>query len=450
MNAPVEAPRVDEAERGLVAACIVNPALLDDLEWQPAKADFCDAWLGDLWSTIQSMRISGTPIDGAALAANVRKLDGDSELNGRLMVFVAEVIQSPNYLATTHHAAYYAARIRERSLKQRLIRGSHRVLALAVDPGVTASESIAAAERELTALRDDGHEDRLIDSRALMDFALAELQERRRGLPPGMKFGFWSIDRHASLRGGQLWIVAARPRVGKSAFALNVAGYHAETKPVLFATMEMLRGELVDRLLANYADIDHQAVRDGQIFEEQWDRVVDASARLSGWNLFIDDTASQTVTHISSKARRLKRKFGGKGLIIIDYLQIMEPETPRGTSRNDQLADITRRLKKLAMELDWPVMCLSQMNRLGESDSEHRRPSLSMLRDSGAIEQDADNVMFLHRSDVYRKECDRDGKAVAYILKQRGGPQADCELRWTGEHVRFSDPPLAEEFNPYD
>ncbi len=440
MNPPIRHPEADEAERSLVACALLAPATIDDVEGAVTWKDFRNGLYSDLWKVIIGLRCQQKPIDAVAVANELKRT---SIATDNAFATVAEIIQS---WCLPGNATYYAKSIRERAIKERILRLGMNLVAM----GETASvdEMLSVAERDLTAIRDTGVEERLIDSRSLANYAIEELQERRKGLPPGMPFGFREIDRHASMRPGQLWILAARPRIGKSAFALNVATRHAQSRPVLFATMEMRRDELIDRIFADHAGVNHDAIRDGQLFDEQWDRILDASARLSEWNLHIDDTAAQTVTSITSKARKLKRRHDGRGLIVIDYLQLIEPETERGATRNDQLASITRRLKVLAMELDWPILCLSQLNR--SADDADKRPTLSMLRDSGAIEQDADNVMFLHRADAYRKPADCDGKATAIILKQRGGREADCDLLWTGEHVRFHDPPLAKAWNPND
>ena len=266
----------------------------------------------------------------------------------------------------------------------------------------------------------------------------------------GVETGFTDLD---SLCGGlhnsELVILAARPSMGKTAFAMNIAENVAINLklPVLFVSLEMASIELADRLLCSASQVNGHRLRNGTISQEDRRRLVQKSSEIGTAPLFIDDTPSRTLTEIAAVARRLKRKQG-LALIVIDYLQLIEPDNPRDP-RQEQVARIARRLKGMSRELDIPVLCLAQLNRQAEA-SRDNRPRLNHLRESGAIEQDADVVMFVHREEYYQtNDEDRErvrGQAEIIIAKQRNGPIGDIKLLWQHDFTRF----VSLEHRPYD
>jgi replicative DNA helicase len=266
----------------------------------------------------------------------------------------------------------------------------------------------------------------------------------------GVETGFTDLD---SLCGGlhnsELVILAARPSMGKTAFAMNIAENVAINLklPVLFVSLEMASIELADRLLCSASQVNGHRLRNGTISQEDRRRLVQKSSEIGTAPLFIDDTPSRTLTEIAAVARRLKRKQG-LSLIVIDYLQLIEPDNPRDP-RQEQVARIARRLKGMSRELDIPVLCLAQLNRQAEA-SRDNRPRLNHLRESGAIEQDADVVMFVHREEYYQtNDEDRErvrGQAEIIIAKQRNGPIGDIKLLWQHDFTRF----VSLEHRPYD
>ena len=266
----------------------------------------------------------------------------------------------------------------------------------------------------------------------------------------GVETGFTELD---SLCGGlhnsELSILAARPSMGKTAIAMNIAEHVSMNlkMPVLFVSLEMACLELADRLLCSSARVNGHRLRNGTISQEDRRRLVQKSSEISSAPLFIDDAPGRTLTEIAAVARRLKRKQG-LSLIVIDYLQLIEPDNPRDP-RQEQVARIARRLKMMSRELDIPVLCLAQLNRQAEA-SRDNRPRLNHLRESGAIEQDADVVFFVHREEYYQtNDEDRErtkGQAEIIIAKQRNGPVGDIKLLWQSDFTRF----VNLEQRPYD
>jgi replicative DNA helicase len=256
------------------------------------------------------------------------------------------------------------------------------------------------------------------------------------------------------LHNGELVILAARPSMGKTAFALNVAENVALLghAPVLFVSLEMSGIELADRLLCSVARVNGHKLRNGSITQEDRKRLVEKAVEISGAPLYVDDSPSRTVSEIAAVARRIRQREKALGLIVVDYLQLIEPDNPKDP-RQEQVAKIARRLKGLAREAGVPVLCLAQLNRQAEEGKDHR-PRLSHLRESGAIEQDADVVMFVHREEYYHRGDEASqyaGQAEIIIAKQRNGPIGEVELTWEKEFTRFQDraPERHNEFNDY-
>jgi replicative DNA helicase len=242
--------------------------------------------------------------------------------------------------------------------------------------------------------------------------------------------------------------------MGKTAFAMNIAenAVMESRSPTLFISLEMSALELADRLLCSVARVNGHRLRNGTISKEDRARLVEKAGEVSQAPLYIDDSPSRSVTEIAASARRIKRR-DGLSLIVIDYLQLVEPDNS-GDSRQEQVARMTRRLKGLARELEVPILCLAQLNRQAEA-SKDNRPKLSHLRESGAIEQDADVVMFVHREEYYHRGEDSknfEGQAEIIVAKQRNGPVGDVKLTWLKEYTRFENPPQHEydEFEQFN
>jgi replicative DNA helicase len=258
------------------------------------------------------------------------------------------------------------------------------------------------------------------------------------------------------LHNSELIILAARPSMGKTALAMNIAENVAIKLrlPVLFVSLEMSSVEMADRLLCSVARVNGHRLRNGTLSNEDFKRLVQTAAEVSHAPLFVDDSPSRMVSEIGAAARRVRRRCDGQlGLIVIDYLQLIEPDNPKDP-RQEQVARITRRLKGLAREMKVPVLCLAQLNRQAEDSKDHR-PRLSHLRESGAIEQDADVVMFVHREEYFHRGDEQHqyaGEAEMIVAKQRNGPVGDVKLVWRKEFTRFENnaPERLQEFDEYN
>jgi replicative DNA helicase len=325
----------------------------------------------------------------------------------------------------------------------------------AYDQASTAKELCAQAEQKVFAIM-DGRSTQAVQSISdVLHQAMDRMEARLRDdyVEGGANTGFTDFDEMTGgLHDGELIILAARPSMGKTALAMNIGEYVSmkQRRPVLFVSLEMSGIELADRMLCSLSRVNGHKLRNGTVTSDERMRLARKADEVSQSPLFVDDSPSRTVSEIASAARRIKRREGELGAIIIDYLQLIEPDNSKDP-RQEQVAKIARRLKGLARELDVPLLCLSQLNRQAEDSKDHR-PKLSHLRESGAIEQDADVVMFVHREEYYHRGEDRSqyaGQAEIIIAKQRNGPIGDVQLTWEADFTRFSDR-AAERHSEFD
>ncbi len=404
-----------------------------------------------LYAHMIAMHDQGNRIDAMLLSERLKQA-GEFEVVGGV-AYLAEISQSVPVAA---HAVYYAKIVREKATLRSLIHASTEILRDAYDPTLDPREMLGRAEETIFALHDQRSTDQVANMHDVLVEAFQQIDRRmERGGATGVPTGFSDLD---SMTGGlhesELIILAARPSMGKTALATNIVEYATveAQSATLFVSLEMSRLELAQRMLCARGKIDGKKFRNNFLSGQDHENLLKASAELSKSPLFIDDTPSRTVTEISACARRLKRK-AKLGLIVIDYLQLIEPDNSKDP-RQEQVARIARRLKGLARELSVPVLCLAQLNRQAEATKE-TRPKLSHLRESGAIEQDADVVMFIHREEfgMTREEAQEKevaGLADLIIAKQRNGPTGDLKLTWLSQFTRFENAAGKpyEEFEP--
>lgn len=440
-------PRNLEAERGVLGSILLLPEVCDDVALVVRPEDFYDSANQRLYSHMLSMHDEGRRIDMTLLVDRLKTAD-EYELVGGA-AYLAEVLQS---VPSAAHAAYYAQIVREKATLRALIHSSTEILRDAYDANTDAREMLSRAEQKIFAILDERGSGDLANIRDILQEAMVRIDARMKHdhAIGGIETGFSDFD---SLTGGlhnsELVILAARPSMGKTALALNIAEYVTMTcrVPALFVSLEMSSVELADRMLCSIAEVNGQRLRNGTISNDDRRRLVEKAAELSAAPLFVDDTPSRTMTEIAAAARRLKRREE-LGLVIIDYLQLIDPDNAKDP-RQEQVAKIARRLKGLARELKLPVLCLAQLNRQAEVAKENK-PRLSHLRESGAIEQDADVVMFVHREEYYqtseeeRARCA--GQADLIVAKQRNGPIGDVKLTWRKDFTRFCN----STARPYD
>ncbi len=339
------------------------------------------------------------------------------------------------------NARHYADIVRQKAIIRNLIHACNELSQQAYDQSMAATELLDAAERRILEIAEMGITgDTKTLQEAINEAYLRLDQRKQRGDAEysGIATGYVDLDNlTAGLQNSELIIVAARPSVGKTSFALNVVRHVVveERLPVLFVSLEQARVELAERLLCCQARVDSHRLRKGHLNAEEIEKLFEAGDVLSQAKLFIDDTAGQNMLRIAANARRLKLRHGLR-LIVIDYLQLIDPDDKRD-SRQEQVAAISRRLKFLARELNVPVIALAQVNRSSEDRQDHR-PRLSDLRESGAIEQDADTVMLLHRPD-YHEPGQHEGVVEVIIGKQRNGPTGEVTLMYVKQFMRFEN-----------
>jgi replicative DNA helicase len=440
-------PHSIEAEQGVLGSLILDPKLCDDVCLVVGPDDFYADAHRRLYGHLLAMHDNGGQIDTTLLVDRLKQT-GDLEAIGG-MGYLAEVVDS---VAVPGHAEYYARIVRDKATLRHLIHASTEILRDAYDPLLEPRELVSLAEEKVFAVHDRRSSDQVSSIHDVLVEAFAHIDHRlEHGGATGIPTGFADLDNlTGGLHDSELAILAARPSMGKTALATNIADYVTveSNVPALFVSLEMSRLELAQRMLCARGKIDGKKFRGGYLSSADRDRLVESSAKLSKAPLYIDDTPSRTVTEIAACARRLKRKVE-LGLVIIDYLQLIEPDNPRDP-RQEQVAKIARRLKGLARELALPVLCLAQLNRQAETTKDNR-PRLAHLRESGAIEQDADVVMFVHREEYHltREEAEQQGvlgKADLIVAKQRNGPTDNVKLAWFQNYTKFED--LAQK--PYD
>ncbi len=426
-----------EMERLLLGSILLDPRVADTVMLVLRSSDFYDAAHGFLYEHIIEICQSTDPLDLPILVERLKQQGLLEQVGGA--AYLAKLIESTPH---AQNAAKYAATIRDYSVRRELIDAGARILNQAYDSPHTTKELVDKAEQSIFAILESRSSTTVIEFEKMMHDALDRLDARMKGETSAnaTPTGYDDVDRLlGGLHNSELIILAARPSMGKTAFALNIAeNVSVDSKlPVLFVSLEMSSEELGDRMLCSAARVNSHKLRNGTVTQEERKRLLGKAGEISVAPLFVDDSPARSVVEIAAEARRIKRQRG-LGLVVIDYLQLIEPDNPRHP-RQEQVAKIARRLKGMARELKIPVMCLSQLNRQTEA-SKDNRPRLSHLRESGAIEQDADVVMFVHREEYYHRGEDRQdlaGRAEIIVAKQRNGPVDDVAMVWEADFTRF-------------
>jgi replicative DNA helicase len=442
-----------DAEIAVLGSIILMPEVCDEVALILRSDDFFDDANRRLFKHIQDMHDAGGKIDVTLLVDRL-KSSGEFETVGGV-AYLYKVGQSvPN----AAHARYYAGIVREKAALRSLIQASTDILRSAYDDPREAKLLVSEAEQKIFSIMDARGSSTVSTIRDILHQAMDRLDARMKGEHTGdsVETGFTDLDAlMGGLHNSELVILAARPSMGKTAFAMNIAEYVALElrRPTLFVSLEMSSNELADRLLCSVARVDGHRLRNGTLAHTDQRRLVEKASEMSEAPLFVDDSPARTVSEIAAAARRIKRREGALALIVIDYLQLIEPDNP-DDSRQEQVARITRRLKGLAREMSVPLLCLAQLNRQAEDSRDHR-PRLSHLRESGAIEQDADVVMFVHREEYYlrgEEQKEAEGLAEIIVAKQRNGPVGEVELRWEKKFTRFQNlaPDRIQDFDEYN
>lgn len=435
-------PQSLEAEKGLLGSLLRDNIVINDVLTIIRGDNFYYDAHQKIFQAIIDLYNEGKPVDLVMLHDRLAQRKQLEDIGG--VGYLAELWDAA---PTAANAQYYAGIIREKAIIRNLIHASTELLRDAYDGVIPADELLGQAERRILEIAEKGTTGETHTLAKTLTETINRIDERmmRQNLHvTGIATGYADLDNlTAGLQNSELVIIAARPSIGKTAFALNLVRHAIlETRiPVFFVSLEMARIEIAERLLACQSRVNCFNIRQGRLNADDIGRLMEAGEALKGNSrdgyvkLFIDDTPSQTMLRIAANARRLKLREGLR-LVVIDYLQLIEPENRRDP-RQEQVAQISRRLKFLARELNIPVVALAQVNRQSEDRQDHR-PRLSDLRESGSIEQDADTVIMLHRPGRYQDD-DNDNTVEVNIEKQRNGPVGRVVLTFIKEYMRFEN-----------
>lgn len=390
-----------------------------------------------IYSAILNLYNRGEPIDIITLKSELASM-GKLEAVGGLE-YLAEL---PEKVPTTANVDKYIKIVEEKSTLRTLIRTANELITLGYDPTQEVEELMDNAEKKIFNVMQSRNQKGYSSMKDILVDTFIELEElyNRKQHVTGVPTGFVDLDyKTAGLHGSDLILVAARPAMGKSAFALNIAtnaAVRAKT-PVAIFSLEMSKEQMANRILCSEALVDSNKVRTGKVEDDDWVKLAQASGILSEAQIFIDDTPGISIMEIRAKCRKMKLEKD-IGLVVIDYLQLVQGSSKRGASREQEIAEISRSLKILAKEINVPVIALSQLSRAPEQRPDHR-PMLSDLRESGSIEQDADIVMFLYRDDYYNQDSEKKNVAEVILAKHRAGSTGTVELAWLGSYTKFAN-----------
>ncbi len=433
-------PSSPDAERAVLGACLLDREALADVTELLSPDDFYDLNYRDVFNAISEMSKAGRAVDTLTLSEELKNRGLMDKLGGQ--AFLASIIDS---VPTAANAEYHARIVRDKAIHRRLISAGNSIVRMGYDETKDLSELLEDAERlvfEISRTRNEASFRSIADVMApTFDHIQAAFSSENTGIT-GIACGFREIDRLTSgLQRGAMNIIAARPSMGKTALAMNMARNVAVKLklPVLVFSLEMSAEQLVMRLLGAEARMNLQEIVNGSFAPADWPRLQDAASVLVDAPLYIDDSSVLSSIELKARSRRFKAKYGELGLIVVDYLQLMTPSRTTDNKAND-VAEISRSLKAIARELDVPVIALSQLSRNVEN-RENKIPQLSDLRDSGAIEQDADLVGMIYRPSYYAKDENErnDNSASVNIAKNRNGPTGEAKLVFLREYTRFED-----------
>ena len=427
-------PHSAEAEQAVLGAMLMNKEAITVASEILSGDDFYQTAYGILFNSMVELFHAGKPVDLITLQEYLKEKDVPPEISS--MEFARDLLMGTQ---TSANIKSYAEIVREKSIMRRLIKVNEETANACYLQNQPLEEILEDAQKQVFALAETGNSEEYVPIKQVVLNALdvIERASKTKGTVTGIPTGFIDLDYKLSgLQRSDLVLIAARPSMGKTAFVLNIAQHVAfrQNKAVAIFSLEMSKEQLVNRLFALESKVDAQKLRTGDLDDSDWERLIESANIIGNSNLIIDDTPSISIGELRSKCRKYKLEHD-LGIIIIDYLQLMTAGGKQ-ESRQQEISEISRSLKALARELDVPVVALSQLSRAVEGRPDHR-PMLSDLRESGAIEQDADMVMFLYRDDYYNKESEKKGIAEVIIAKQRNGPIGTVELLWLPNYTKF-------------
>lgn len=429
-------PHSVEAEQSVIGSMIMDREAIMAASEIIQSEDFYQHQYGILFEAMLELYNEGKPVDLITLQDRLKEKDVPPEISS--LEFVRDLL---NMVPTSANVKYYAGIVKEKAMFRKLIKVNEEIANscyLAKEPLEGIMEETERKIFDLVQRRNTGA---YVPIKKIVLNALdkIEIASKNKGSVTGLPTGFVDLDYKTSgFQPSDLILVAARPSMGKTAFVLNVAQHMAfkSNATVAIFSLEMSKEQLVNRLLSLESRVDSQSIRTGSLSDDDWGKLIEGAGIIGKSNLIIDDTPGISIADLRSKCRKYKLEHD-LGIIIIDYLQLMTGNK-KTDSRQQEISDISRSLKELARELSVPVVALSQLSRAVEQRPEHR-PMLSDLRESGAIEQDADVVMFIYRDDYYNKDTEKKGIAEIIIAKQRNGPIGTVELVWLPNYTKFAN-----------
>jgi len=432
-------PHSEEAERSVLGAILVDNRQFERAREIVDSSSFYARRNRQIFEVLERLVDAGTALDVVTVKTELERAGSLEAVGGP--AYLAGLLEGVPRATNVEH---YARIVREKGMLRDLIRCTQGILASALEARESTEELLDDAEKAIFRVAEQRLRAGFRPLSVTAEESLQAIEEltQRRELITGVPTGFPVLDEMtAGLQRGDLIIVAARPSMGKTALALNICSHAALTqdRTVGIFSLEMSHQQLFFRMLCSEGHVDAHRLRTGRVDREEWQGVIKVFGRLSGAPIYIDDTPGINIMEMRAKARRLKREKG-LDLLIIDYLQLMRGRS-RYENRQQEISDISRSLKELAKELDLPVVALSQLSRAPEQRGGDRRPQLSDLRESGALEQDADVVMFLFREELYKRDDpDVRGQAELIVGKQRNGPTGTVRLRFIRDYTRFVNP----------
>ena len=431
-------PHSVEAEQSVVGAMLMDKDAILAASEIICGDDFYQNAYGVIFDSMVELFNEGKPVDLITLQERLKEKEVPPEISS--LEFVRDLVAA---VPTSANVRYYAQIVSDKAVMRKLIKMNDELSNICYAGNEPLESVLEKTEKSVFQLLQNRNAGEYVPIRQVVMNALEKVEKasKSKGTVTGIPTGFIDLDYKLSgLQPSDLVLVAARPSMGKTAFVLNIAQYVAFKKDKCTAifSLEMSKEQLVNRLFSLESQVDAQALRTGNMKDSDWEKLIEAAGIIGQSNLIIDDTPSISISELRSKCRKYKMEHG-LDLIIIDYLQLMSGSVGgRSESRQQEISDISRSLKALARELNVPVIALSQLSRAVEQRLD-KRPMLSDLRESGAIEQDADVVMFIYRDEYYNKDSEYKKQAEIIIAKQRNGPVGTVHLAWLGEYTKFAN-----------
>lgn len=430
-------PNSLEAEQSVIGSMIMDREAIMAASEILVEEDFYHKQYGVLFAAMLELFNDGKPVDLVTLQNRLKEKNVPPEISS--LEYVGDLVAA---VPTSTNIRHYANIVREKALLRSLIRTTEKIENAAYAQTESLENIFADTEKEIFALLESQGGGDYIPIKDIVLNALEKIEAaaKSKGNVTGIPTGFIDLDyKMSGLQSSDLILIAARPSMGKTAFVLNIAQYVAFHEDVCTAifSLEMSKEQLVNRLFALESHVDAQLLRNGNLADSDWEKLIEGAGTIGRSKLIIDDTPGISIPELRSKCRKFKLEHDLK-LVIIDYLQLMSGSGRNTDSRQQEISDISRSLKALARELNIPVIALSQLSRAVEQRPDHH-PMLSDLRESGAIEQDADVVMFIYRDEYYNKDSDKKGIAEINVAKQRNGPIGTVELVWLPQYTKFAN-----------